>query len=151
MSGLSSFYAAAVANHFFRGDSDSTAFTNRPTRLFLSLHTASPTDRGSSNDELTGYLRQPISFDQPVEQLVSTSTTEGQQYKVYMLNSSQLTFVDLPSCRISYIGIWTAQDGGALLFSDSVLGNSATPQDAFLLNTGDTLIIPAGYIKVNIY
>ena len=93
MTGFSNYYARAVANHFFRGDVESSA-QSRPSELFLSLHSSDPTDDGDNNEELEGgsYSRK---------------------------------------------------------FSDHIYISAATPT-SIILNNGDSLSIPEGYLKIYI-
>ena len=144
MGGFSNFYAEAVANHFFRGDVDSVA-ADRPEELYLSLHAADPTDAGSSGDEIEGgsYFRQRIFFGAPDTDLVNNVDL------TFILNSNSVIFPNMPASAITHIGIWTELNGGRLLFSDNIYISSATPTSV-VLNNGDTLSIPEGYIKIYI-
>jgi hypothetical protein len=144
MSGFSDYYAKAVANHFFRGDVETTA-QDQPTELYISLHVEDPTDSGSSADELEGgsYSRQAISFEEPESNLVNSVSY------TYITNSNNIVFPNLPASEVAFIGIWTEKDGGRLMFSDNVYISAATPT-SIVFNNGDSLSIPQGYIKVYI-
>jgi len=152
MSGLSNTYAKAVANHFFRGDSEYTAQA-RPSTLYIALHRSSPSDVESSAGELEGgaYERQPISFDPPITELPSATPTNGELvYNTYISNNASIFFPRLPASEISHIGIWTDKYSGDLLFSDAIINTDATPVTAYILNTGDSLVVPENSIKIYI-
>jgi hypothetical protein len=144
MGGFSNVYATAVANHFFRGDLASTE-QSRPEELYLSLHAGDPTDAGLTADELEGgsYVRQRIYFSAP-----DTDPVNG-TYVTFIMNANNLTFPNLPASEIAYIGIWTELNGGLLVFSDNIYISAETPTSV-ILNNGDTLSIPEGYIKIYI-
>jgi len=144
MGGFSNFYAIAVANHFFRGDV-ATVAAERPEELYLSLHISDPTDAASSSDELEGgsYSRQRIFFDSPDQDFVNNV------YVVFILNSNNIVFPNLPASEITHIAIWEGLSGGRMLFSDNLYISAATPTSV-VLNNGDTLSIPEGYIKIYI-
>lgn len=144
MGGFSNVYATAVANHFFRGDVTSTE-QSRPEELYLSLHVADPTDAGLTADELEGgsYSRQRIYFSEPDTDPINDA------YVTFISNSNSLFFPNLPASEVTNIGIWTELNGGLLVFSDSIYISAATPTSV-ILNSGDTLSIPEGYIKIYI-
>jgi hypothetical protein len=144
MAGFSNFYAAAVANHFFRGDVEASA-QDRPAELFLALHSGDPTDNGNNLDEIEGgsYTRKLITFDAP------DTDPEGSGFVTFIANQSNIVFANLPACEISHIGIWDDRDAGQLVFSDSIYISAATPT-SIILNNGDSLSIPQGYIKIYI-
>ena len=157
MGGFSSYYARAVANHFFRGDVESSV-QSRPSELFLSLHSAAPTDVGSSADELTGgaYVRQSIAFSEPDTDLYSpatpsaTPTTGEVVYLSFISNNSDIIFPALPASEISHIGIWTDKYAGRLVFSDIIVNSENQSTDLFILNNGDSFVAPQGSIKIYI-
>ncbi len=140
MSGLSTIYATAVANHFFRGDAASTAQA-QPNALFLALHTADPTDAGKSVDEVVGgsYIRPPVSFSAPV------TDVDG---NTYVTNSGTIAFTGLPNCVVTHIAIWTAQLGGVMLWSYPVFSDGATPTGEYEFNANDSLTIPAETLEI---
>jgi len=144
MTGFSNYYARAVANHFFRGDVESSA-QSRPSELFLSLHSSDPTDDGDNNEELEGgsYSRKLISFGQP------DTDPDGAGFVTFIMNTTNIVFPNLPASVVSYIGIWTDRDAGELLFSDNIYISAATPT-SIILNNGDSLSIPEGYLKIYI-
>lgn len=144
MGGFSNFYAEAVANHFFRGDVDSSE-QERPEELYLSLHVGDPTDAGSSGDELEGgsYSRQRVFFAEPDTDFVNNT------YVTFTKNSNNIIFPNMPASEITHIGIWTQLTGGRLMFSDNVYISAATPT-SIILNNGDSLAVPEGYIKIYI-
>ena len=98
MTAMSDYLEAALLNHVLRN----TAYTPSAT-LYLSLHTADPTDAGTGA-EVTGgsYARQTISFSAPSGNACS--------------NSTQVTFTGMPAVTVTHVGIWSASTAGNLLF-----------------------------------
>lgn len=144
MGGFSNFYAESVANHFFRGDVDSTV-QDRPAELYLSLHSDDPTDSGSSEDEVSGgaYSRQRIYFGEPDTDPVVNS------FVTFIRNTNNIIFPNLPASEVTHVGIWTEVDGGRLMFSDNFYTSAATPS-AIIINNGDSISVPESYIKIYI-
>lgn len=144
MAGFSNYYAEAVANHFFRGDAEST-IQGRPTELFLALHVGDPSVSEVEFEELEGgaYARKLISFAEP------DTSLSGSVFKTFISNNANIVFPSLPACVVTHIGIWTDRDAGRLMFSDNIYVSAATPT-SIILNNGDSLSIPEGYIKIYI-
>jgi len=151
MGGFSNFYASSVANHFFRGDVSSTV-QSRPSELFLALHTTAPTDAGSSNGEISGgsYARQRISFTAPDTDQAATPSGNESDWVTFVSNNATISFVGLPACAINYIGIWTDASAGRLLFSDKIINENSISNSQFIINSGDSFVIPSYSLKVYI-
>jgi hypothetical protein len=111
-----------------------TAYTF-PSTVYLSLHTADPTDVTATAlaNEVTGgsYGRQIIEF-------VAAAGTSG-------LTSNEIAcvFPDMPDVTVTHIGIMEDLTGGELLYH----GVLTTPKD---LDAGDTVSVAIGAISVTL-
>ena len=94
-----------------------------PTTVYVSLHTADPTDAGTS--EVTGgsYARQAASF----------ASASG---KVSATNAD-LTYTNMPACTVTHVGIWDNNSGGNLLFYGPLIASQT-------LASGNTFTIASG-------
>lgn len=123
-----------IINRIFRNQ----AFT--PTSIFASLHTNDPGDTGAN--ELTGgsYARQSVSFGAPA--------VDGTGYAI--TNSADITFSNLPAGTVTHAGLFTASTGGTFYAGDT-LGDLTTDADSPVsLTAGDSIVIPAGYLKIRV-
>lgn len=121
MPGKSNYLETAVLNHIFRTDT-----LSKPSSVYVSLHTADPTDAATSN-ELTigsnGYTRVAISSANASWTAPADSGDAKQ-----ITNAAAVTFGtptgDWASGNaITHFGIWDASSSGNLLYSGS-LGTS---------------------------
>jgi hypothetical protein len=110
----------SVLNKIFRN----TDFTPA-SALYVSLHTANPTDSGTS--EVTGgsYIRKVVAFD-----AAATSHTQ---------NTGAVSFSGMPATTVTHFAIWSAESGGTLWVYGSLSANKTT-------TAGDTLTFAAGDI-----
>lgn len=97
MSNISNFLENKILDHVFRN----VAYTS-PSTVYVSLHTASPTDAGGS--EVTGgsYVRASASF---------AAATNGT-----IANSSQVAFASMPTTTVTHFGVYDALSAGNLLW-----------------------------------
>lgn len=108
-----------------------------PAALYLSLHTADPTDAGSLVDEIstsgTGYVRQSLAT-----KMGATDLTTG-----ISLNTSTISFPTITADygTVTYIGIADAISGGNLL----VWGGISEPQNKI---TGESYQFTASQISL---
>ena len=127
MAEMSNYLENALINATLRA----TNFT-APTAVYISLHTADPTDDGSGT-EVSGnaYVRQAATFGAPSNG-VSTTTAD-------------ITFPQATGSwgTVSYIAIWDAESTGNMLYH--------TPLDvAKAIDTGDIFKIAAGSLTVTL-
>jgi len=86
-------------------------FANSAT--FLSLHSADPATNGSSEISGGSYARQSISWSSP---------TSGSTY-----NSSLIVFSLPAGASVSYVGYWSALNGGTFYGSRALDATNAFP------------------------
>lgn len=127
MAEMSNYLENALINATLRA----TNFT-APIAVYISLHTADPTDDGSGT-EVSGnaYVRQAATFGAPSNG-VSTTTAD-------------ITFPQATGSwgTVSYIAIWDAESTGNMLYH--------TPLDvAKAIDTGDIFKIAAGSLTVTL-
>ena len=127
MAEFSNYLENALINATLRN----TTYTS-PAAVYISLHTADPTDAGSGA-EISGssYARQAATFGAPSNG-VSTTTAD-------------ITFPQATGTwgTIGWIGIWDALTTGNLLYH--------TPLDVSkLIDTGDIFKIAAGSLTVTL-
>ena len=127
MAEISNYLENALINGTLRG----TTFT-APAAVYVSLHTADPTDAGTGTEVSGGsYVRQAATFGAPSNG-VSTTTAD----------------ITYPQATASYgtvgfIGIWDAEISGNMLYH--------TPLDiSKAIDTGDIFKIAAGSLTVTL-
>lgn len=107
-----------------------TSYTS-PTTVYLSLHTADPTDAGTGTEVSGGsYARQSFA-----------STISGNA-------ASNTSAIEFPTATgswgtVTHVGVWDASSSGNLLFHGA-LTNSKT------ISSGDVLRIPAGDLDITL-
>ena len=93
----------ATLNHFFRGET-----APAPTAHFLALYISDPTDDDIGTEiSVGGYIRQPITFTEPVQ-------VNG---KGTISNNTQISFPEATERypEVSHWGVRDAETGGVLL------------------------------------
>jgi len=127
MAEISNYLENALINATLRN----TSYTS-PAVVYVSLHTADPTDAGTGT-EVTGgsYIRQAATFGAPSNG-VSTTTAD----------------ISYPQATASYgtvgwIGIWDAQTTGNMLYHTALDTSKA-------IDTGDIFKIAAGSLTVTL-
>lgn len=127
MAEMSNYLENALINATLRA----TTFTS-PATVYVSLHTADPTDAGSGTEVSGGsYARQSATFGAPSNG-VSTTTAD-------------ITFPQATGSwgTITHIGIWDASSSGNLYYH--------TPLDASkTIDTGDIFKIASGSLTVTL-
>lgn len=127
MSEISNYLENALINGTLRG----TTFT-APASVFVSLHTADPTDAGSGTEVSGGsYVRQAATFGAPSNG-VSTTTAD--------ISYPQAT---ASYGTVSFIGIFDASTAGNLLYHTAL-------DTAKTIDTGDIFKIAAGSLTVTL-
>lgn len=127
MSEISNYLENALINGTLRG----TTFT-APASVFVSLHTADPTDAGSGTEVSGGsYVRQAATFGAPSNG-VSTTTAD-------------ITYPQATASygTVSFIGIFDASTSGNLLYHTAL-------DTAKTIDTGDIFKIAAGSLTVTL-
>lgn len=113
MAGLSDYAEDALLNHFFR----TTTFT-RPSPIYVSLHTADPTDAGTGTEVSGGsYARVSVT---PGNGAFDAPSTSGSTRKT--ANTAAITFPS-PTANwgtVTHFGIWDASTAGNMLFSGTL-------------------------------
>ena len=127
MAEISNYLENALINATLRN----TSYTS-PAVVYVSLHTADPTDAGTGTEVSGGsYIRQSATFGAPSNG-VSTTTAD----------------ISYPQATASYgtvgwIGIWDAQTSGNMLYHTALDTSKA-------IDTGDIFKIAAGSLTVTL-
>jgi hypothetical protein len=127
MAEISNYLEHALINGTLRA----TNFT-APAAVYVSLHTADPTDAGSGTEVSGGsYIRQSATFGAPSNG-VSTTTAD-------------ITFPQATANwgTIGWIGIWDAQTTGNLLYHTALDASKA-------IDNGDIFKIASGSLTVTL-
>jgi hypothetical protein len=127
MAEISNYLENALINATLRN----TSFTS-PAAVYVSLHTADPTDAGSGTEVSGGsYIRQAATFGAPSNG-VSTTTAD-------------ITFPQATANwgTIGWIGIWDAQTTGNLLYHTALDTSKA-------IDNGDIFKIASGSLTVTL-
>ena len=120
-----------LENALINGTLRATTFT-APTTVYISLHTADPTDAGSGTEVSGGsYIRQSATFAAP---------SDGAS-----ASNADVTFPQATGNwgTIGWIGIWDASTTGNLLYH-TALDTSKT------IDTGDIFKIASGSLTVTL-
>lgn len=135
MSEMSSHLEEALLNATLRN----TSYTS-PTTVYVSLHTADPTDAGLTAAEVstssTGYARTAVTFGAPA--------VVGSSYQVK--NSADVTFSTATASwgTVTHIGIWDSASGSTNMLYHTALDSSKT------IDTGDIFKITANNLTVSL-
>jgi hypothetical protein len=127
MAEISNYLENAIINATLRN----TTYTS-PAAVYISLHTADPTDAGSGTEVSGGsYIRQAATFGAPSNG-VSTTTAD-------------ITFPQATANwgTIGWIGIWDAQTTGNLLYHTALDASKA-------IDNGDIFKIASGSLTVTL-
>jgi hypothetical protein len=127
MAEISNYLENALINATLRN----TTFTS-PAAVYVSLHTADPTDAGTGTEVAGGsYIRQAATFGAPSNG-VSTTTAD-------------ITFPQATANwgTIGWIGIWDAQTTGNLLYHTALDASKA-------IDNGDIFKIASGSLTVTL-
>jgi hypothetical protein len=120
-----------LENALINGTLRATTFT-APTTVYISLHTADPTDAGSGAEVSGGsYIRQSATFAAPSN---GASATDA-----------DVTFPQATGNwgTIGWIGIWDAQTTGNMLYHTALDASKA-------IDTGDIFKIASGSLTVTL-
>ncbi len=127
MAAMSNYLENKVLDYVLRDQADWA-----PAAVYLSLHTADPTDAGTGAEcSGSGYARQAITFN-------AAHATAGT-----IDNSSVEEFTNMPACTVTHIGIWDAASSGNLLFYGAVTASKA-------VGAGDTISLSAGSLDITL-
>jgi hypothetical protein len=127
MAEISNYLENALINGTLRG----TTFT-APAAVYVSLHTADPTDAGSGTEVSGGsYVRQAATFGAPSNG-VSTTT-------------SDITYPQATASygTVGFVGIWDAETSGNMLYHTALDISKA-------IDTGDIFKIASGSLTVTL-
>ena len=128
MAGMSDYLETSVLNYVLRN----TAFPTTPDgSVYLSLHTADPTDDDGAEVSGGSYARQLCAFD-------AAHATGGNT-----ANTAVESFTVMPACTVTHIGLWDASSSGNLLYHTAVDTSKA-------VLAGDTISVAAGAITVTL-
>jgi hypothetical protein len=120
-----------LENALINGTLRATTFT-APAAVYVSLHTADPTDAGTGTEVSGGsYIRQAATFGAPSNG-VSTTTAD-------------ITFPQATGSwgTIGWIGIWDAQTTGNMLYHTALDASKA-------IDTGDIFKIASASLTVTL-
>lgn len=127
MATMSNYLENKVLDYVLRDQADWA-----PAAVYLSLHTADPTDAGTGAECSGGsYARQAITFN-------AAHATAGT-----IDNSSVEEFTNMPACTVTHIGVWDAASSGNLLFFGAVTASKA-------VGAGDTISLSAGSLDITL-
>ena len=130
MTAMSNYLEVKFLDHFL-----GTASTTSPAAVYLSLHTADPTDAGSGAEVSTSgtaYVRKAITFGAASSGAAS--------------NSSAVEFDSATSSwgTITHIGIWDASSSGNLLFHGALdASKTIASGDVFKVNAAGITLTAA--------
>ncbi|MCC6311373.1 MAG: hypothetical protein IT345_10705 [Trueperaceae bacterium] len=128
MAAFSDYLEDALVDHIFRG----TAFT-APTTIFVSLHSADPTDAGGSEVTGTSYAR--VGVTSGTAAWAATSGTNG-----LTDNLAAITFPQAGGTwgTVTHVGLYDAASAGNLLFGGALAASKAIgTNDTFEFAIGD--------------
>lgn len=109
-----------------------TTYT-KPTAVYVSLHTASPTDANTGGTEVTGgsYARKVMTFS-------AAATTSGVSSAA---NASDIVWTNLPSTTITHVGIYDASTTGNLLYYAPLSASKTIGSgDGYTISTGQLVV-----------
>jgi hypothetical protein len=135
MAGLSDYLENALVNHTLRNSS-----LTSPTAVYVSLHTANPTDAGNGAEVSTvdtGYSRATVTTTGGTAFVAPTDGVTS--------NASAVNFAS-PSASwglVTHFGIWDAASGGNMLFHAPL-----TPPEGKTINNGDSVSFAGGALTV---
>ena len=125
MAGMSVYLEQALLNEVFR-----TSVFTKPTKLWISLHAADPTDAGTASTEITGNGYARADAGAPADAAWTLANAPGGDGR-QVVNASAIAF-PVPTgnwvsgsggTTVTHFGIWDAATGGNMLFSGA-LGTS---------------------------
>ena len=127
MAAMSNYLENKVLDYVLRDQADWA-----PAAVYLSLHTADPTDAGTGAEVSGGsYARQAITFN-------AAHATAGT-----IDNSSAEEFTNMPGVTVTHIGVWDHPSAGNLLFYGAVSSSKA-------VTAGDTISLAAGALDITL-
>lgn len=126
MAEMSNYLENALINATLRA----TTFTS-PAAVYVSLHTADPTDTGANEITASGYIRKAASFGAPSD---GVSTT-----------NADITFDQANTAwgTITHVGIWDSDTSGNLYYHTAL-------DAAKTIDTGDIFKIASGNLTVTL-
>ncbi len=110
-----------------------TATFTKPTNVYITLHTANPTDANTGGTEVTGgsYARKVMTFSAAA---TVTSVTSAS-------NASDIVWVALPSTTITHVGIYDAATNGNLLYYAPLSASKVIASgDGYTISTGQLVV-----------
>lgn len=108
-----------------------TTFT-KPSAVYVSLHTASPTDSASSTEVTGGSYARVVSTFSAAATVSGVSTAS---------NVGALNWTNMPTATVTYAGIYDASTGGNLLYYGALTASKAlTAGDNFTMNAGSLIV-----------
>lgn len=128
MAAATDYMENALLDHSLKGSAYS-----QPTNIYVSLHSAAPTDAAPSTGEITGgsYARVTCTSSWAAASGGSKAT------------NADLTWTNMPATTVTHIAIWDSSTGGNGLFHGSLTASKA-------VNGGDTFKILSGNLTVSL-
>lgn len=140
MPGKSTYLARGILNHVFR-----TSTYSKPSNVYISLHSADPTDANLTATELAigtgGYARATVASGDAQWTAPATSGADEVITNANTISFGTATANWNAGNAITHFGIYDAATGGNLLYSGA-LGTSRT-----VLN-GDPVTVAAGALSI---
>jgi hypothetical protein len=116
------------------------AVFTQPTGLYVSLHTADPTDASAGGNELVDgptykYARKAATFG---------AATTSQAGVTSAVSTNEIEWLNLPAGTVTYIGIWDAAAAGSLLYRGQLSSSKQfTNGDDFVIHAGSLVLSEA--------
>jgi hypothetical protein len=132
MSNASDYLEVELRRHLFR-----TGSFAKPAALYVSLHTANPTDAGTGT-EVTGGSYARVACNPADANWSAASATDG-----VTANVAAITF-PTPSAgwgTVTHFGIWDAASGGNLLVHGALTGSQVISSGALVAFAAGALIV----------
>jgi hypothetical protein len=123
MAAISDYLENKLLDHVLK---DGSATFTEPTVVKLALFTQSPTDTGSTTNEVSGgsYARQTITF--------ASSAASGT-----ISNTADIEFTTMPGATVTHVGVF-ADATDNMLFHGALSSSKAVDAgDTFKISTGD--------------
>ena len=123
MAAISDYLENKLLDHVLK---DGSATFTEPTVVKLALFTQSPTDTGSTTNEVSGgsYARQTITF--------ASSAASGT-----ISNTADIEFTTMPGATVTHVGVFADATDNMLFHGALSASKAVDAGDTFKISTGD--------------